>query len=149
MNLNGAPELPSLDPATAFQNYLNQSQGASPGGGGAGLSTANEIEDPGDGGTIDVSDSGALGLTHVTGSETRDLPDPSYLGQEVIMYFDQDLDSYGGDITVTADNAITNSAETDLVFDAVGQCAVYYAVSIGGNLRWRVERAVNNGPTLA
>lgn len=145
MNLNGAPELPILDAAAALKAYLNQTQGASSGGGG--LETAHEITDPGDGGTIDVANSGFLGLTHTTGNENRTLPDPTFLGQEIVIYLDQDLDAYGGQITVLADNSIA-IGDTNAFVDAVGQCIIYYAVQIGGNLRWRIERAVNNAPTL-
>lgn len=145
MNLNGTPELPILDAAAALKNYLNQTQGASAGGGG--LETAHEITDPGDGGTIEVTNSGFLGLTHTTGNETRDLPDPTFLGQEIVIYLDQDLDAYGGQIAILGNSSIA-IGDSNAFFDAVGQCIVYYAIQVGGNLRWRIERAVNNAPTL-
>jgi hypothetical protein len=146
MNLNGAPELPSLDANTALNNYLNTT-GAGSTGGGAGVTNAHPITDPGDGGTIDVSNSGFLGLTHVTGSESRTLPDPTFLGQEIIVYLDEDLDAYGGRIDVNSANDFSNSpAHSTMEFDAVGQCAIFYAVQVGSSLRWRIERALNNEP---
>lgn len=147
MNLNGAPELPSLDPAAALQNYLNQSEGASAGGGGAGLTTANVIEDPGDGGTIDVSNNGILGLTHTTGIESRTLPDPAFAGQEIIIFFDEDLDAYGGRVDINADSDFS-SGDDRMEFDAVGQCVIFYGVQLFGALQWRIERAVNNEPFI-
>lgn len=147
MNLNGTPELPSLNALTALQNYLNTTGAASAGGGGAGLISANPIADPGDSGAINVDNSGVLGLVHTSGSETRTLANPTFLGQEIIVYFDEDLDAYGGLIVIDAASNL-GGGDDKLTFDAVGQCVILYAVQIGGSLRWRVERAVGNEPNL-
>ena len=143
MNLNGTPELSSLDAAAALQNYLNTTGAASLGAGGAGVATVAPIADPGDGGTINTENSGFLDLTHTSGSETRALPEPTFLGQEIMMYLGVDLDSYGGNVAVTAPSFVVLADDT-VNFDAVGQCVIFYAVQIGGVFRWRIERALNN-----
>ncbi len=144
MNLNG-PELSSLDAATALQNFLNSTGAASLGAGGAGVATVAPITDPGDGNAIDVENSGYLDLTHTSGVETRTLADPTFIGQEIIVYLGVDLDSYGGVVSVVAANLVTTGDDT-VNFDAVGQCVIYYAIQQGGALRWRIERALNNEP---
>ena len=148
MNLNGLPELPSLEAAAALQNFLNTTGAASLGAGGAGIATVAPITDPGNGGTVNVENSGYLDLTHVSGAETRVFPEPTFIGQEIIVYLGVDLDSYGGNIAVTSPSFVVLADDT-VNFDAVGQCVIYYAVQIGGVLRWRIERALNNVPTTS
>ncbi len=148
MVLPGLPEQPITSAADALQNYLNTTGAGSLGGGGAGIQTTFAITDPGDGNAINVENSGYLDLTHVTGVETRTLANPTFLGQEIIMYLGVDLDSYGGVVNVNAATNV-NFGDDTVEFDAVGQCVIYYAVQIGGVLRWRIERALNNVPLVS
>lgn len=100
------------------------------------------IPDPGDGKDIDTSLSGTCALV-TAGSETRGLPDPSYPGQIIALYFKTD----GGNCVVTADNAVNQAGNTQITFDDAGDYIALIGIEVGSNLRWRVLQS--DGVTLA
>lgn len=124
------------NPATAFQKFLSQVD----------ESLTTLITDPGDGGTIDVSNSGVLLLTVASGIQTRTLPAPTFEGQTMVIT----LDVLTGTSVVVSTSAGLDSGGTNgsLVFDAAGESARLFAVREGGTLVWRVLRADGSEPTL-
>lgn len=125
------------NPGAALQKYLNTID----------ANLTNEITDPGNAGTIGVTNSGTLLLTSGVGAETRTLPSPTFVGQKMDICMDVDG---GGNISVSTvlgfDPAATNDT---LVFSVAGQSARIYAVREGDALVWRVLRADFSEPTLS
>ncbi len=130
-------ETPITSATKAFQGFLNEID--------TNLTTL--IPDPGEAGTIAVTNSGTLLLTTVSGVESRVLPPPSFVGQKI----DISLNVNGGtSVNVTASSGFDpGGASTTLNFSAVGQSARIYAVQEGGALVWRVLRADSSEPTLS
>jgi hypothetical protein len=131
-------ETPITSAKEAYQGFLN----------GIDTNLATVIPDPGDGGTIDVSNSGTLLLTSGASNEGRDLPAPTFEGQRINVCFDVD----GGgevDIRTLTDGFDPGGTDNGLIFDAAGESARIYAVREGGTLVWRVLRADNSEPTLS
>jgi hypothetical protein len=77
------------------------------------------------------------------GAETRALPAPIALGQELTITMDTD----GGDCVVTASHAVNQAGNTILTFDNVGETIRLVAISIAGAFRWRV--VANDGVGLS
>lgn len=124
-----------VDPGAAFQKFLNAVD--------ASLSVL--IPDPGDAGTIDVSNSGVLLMT-TAGVETRDLPPPTFLGQKIDLI----LDVSAGPVTVSLTaGSFDDGTNTDLVWSSPPEACRIYAVQAGGVLAWRVLLGDAAEPTLA
>lgn len=100
------------------------------------------IPDPGNGGAISVTRSGHVELVSA-GAETRTIADPSFEGQEILLY----CYTYGGSIAVTAAHAINVATNTTMTFGAAGYVIRLNAIKFGGNLRWSV--VYKDGVTLS
>lgn len=125
-----------VDPAAALQKYLNVID----------TNLTNVLTDPGDAGTVSVTNSGTLVLTTGGSGETRDLPDPTFVGQKI----DVCLDVHGGgDVAINFDSDITDNGDNVLTFTAAGQAARLIGVQSGGSLAWRVLRGDNAAPTIS
>jgi len=94
------------------------------------------LADHGNAGAIPVYASGSVALVTGAGLGTRTLADPTFVGQEVYLYFDTDG---GGDCQVTAANDITQVAgENVMTFSDAGEHILLRAINMGAALRWRV-----------
>lgn len=91
------------------------------------------IADPGNGGAIAVGRSGHGALTSA-GSETRSLADPTFEGQQILLY----AIVYVGNIVVTAAHAVNVATNTAMTFGAAGHVVLLTAIKIGSGLRWSV-----------
>lgn len=76
-------------------------------------------------------------------AETRTLPAPITLGQELTITMDTD----GGDCVVTASHSVNQAGNTVLTFDNPGETIKLVAISIAGAFRWRV--VANDGVGLS
>lgn len=76
-------------------------------------------------------------------AETRTLPAPISLGQELTIAMDTD----GGDCVVTASHAVNQAGSTIMTFDNAGETVKLVAISIDGAFRWRV--VANDGVGLS
>ena len=104
---------------------------------------AGILPDPGDAGTIDVSRSGTCSLT-TGGAETRTLPIPTFLGQQVVLSFAVD----GGDCVVTCPQDVAqNPGDNVMTFADAGDIIVLQSILEGAVLRWRVTG--NDGVALS
>lgn len=74
-----------------------------------------EIADPGDAGAIDVTRSGYV-LFVSGGAETRTLADPTFIGQEIDLFFKTD----GGDCVVAAASPVNQTGNNTITFADVG-----------------------------
>lgn len=96
----------------------------------------NTIDDPGDGGTFDVSRSGiAYIVTGASNPETCTLPDPTFGGQ--MLGIVQQTHG-GGDRIISCASVLDVASSTTLTFSAAGQSVLLYGVCIGGDYQWRV-----------
>lgn len=102
------------------------------------------IEDPGDAGEIAPVHSGHVALVTVDAEgETRDLADPEFVGQQLLLSLDTD----GGDCVISAASAINQAGNNTLTFDNAGETILLVAASVGGEPVWRV--AANDGVGLS
>ncbi len=99
------------------------------------------IADPGDAGAIPVTGSGYVSLVS-TGAETRTLAAPTFIGQELLLYFKTD----GGDCVVTCATTVNETANNTITFTDTGEYISLVAVEEGANLRWRAVG--NDGAAL-
>ena len=91
------------------------------------------IPDPGNGGRIAPVTSSVVLLESVM-AETRLLSDPLYLGQELDLFFETDI----GDIVITTDTGMNQSAHTTLTFAVAGDhIRLVGARGTAGDLAWR------------
>ncbi len=99
--------------------------------------------DPGNGGAIDATRSAITELT-TAGVETRTLPDPRFVGQEINLVFVSD----GGNCTVTADSPINQTGNTVMTFSDVGE-----VISLVGKYNatdgWEWQVVTNDGVALS
>ncbi len=93
------------------------------------ISTA--IPDPGNGAAIPVTRSGYVSITS-TGSDTRTLAAPTFVGQEIILIHAVD----GGSVAVTVSAAFDASAHTILTATAVAASCRLVATLTGVTKRW-------------
>lgn len=96
------------------------------------LSAPWKVADPGTGGTFNLENKGrAVCPVTTTTAETRTIPAPEVVGQEVITYMDTD----GGDctVTVTGGNGVTT-----FVLDDAGDAVVMKSVAVAGTAKWVV-----------
>jgi hypothetical protein len=100
------------------------------------------IRDPGDTGAIDTGRSGVCALISA-GAETRTVPAPQFLGQEITICFDTD----GGDVTATAPATVNQTGNNTLIFADAGDEITLRAISLADGMIWRV--ASNDGVALS
>lgn len=106
-------------------------------------STGAVITDPGDAAAIPVTASGYCALVTAAGAETRTLAAPSFIGQELLLYFKTD----NGDCVVTCATTINEAGNNTITFANTGDAIKLTAVEEGSNIRWRC--AVADGAALA
>jgi hypothetical protein len=122
--------------ATSYQNYLNQ------------LDASNVLTDPGDGGTIPVTESGTL-LMDCAGVETRTLPDPTFIGQRLDLVLNNNT---GTSVAVTAASDLDSVSNSVLTYTVEGSAARLVGIQVdGSDLVWRVfpSEGVAAAPTLS
>lgn len=104
----------------------------------------NTIEDPGDGGTIDVSRTGTCTITvNKEGTVSITLPDPPDAGREIaiVAYVIQ------GDMEILSDSPVNQAGNNRLFFNASGDTIRLQSIKYGSTLRWRV--AFNDSVSLS
>jgi predicted RecA/RadA family phage recombinase len=100
------------------------------------------ITDPGNAGAIPITGSGVCAMTSA-GAETRTLAAPTYLGQQLALI----LDTRVGDVVVTCATTVNQTGNNTLTFGAAADACLLVAMSIGGDLRWRIMG--NDGVALS
>ena len=100
------------------------------------------IRDPGNGGTIDTTETGYVELV-TTGAETRTLPDPQFKGQVLDLTFITD----GGNCVVTTSSPMNQTANNTITFADIGdhQRLVGFWNSTDG---WEWREIANDGAAL-
>lgn len=114
-----------------------------------GLTTATELEtlaaellirvpvviaDPGDGGAIPVTRSGAVGLVTTGVDDTRTLAVPTFAGQELAISLKTDA----GDAVITVASAINTAGNNTITMGDAGDIVLLKAIQVGAALAWRV-----------
>ena len=97
--------------------------------------TIDQVADPGNGGAIPVTASAAIPLV-TAGAETRTVADPTFPGQELLLFFETD----GGNCVVTFASAVNLAGDTIATFANAGEalfCKAFVSTTAGG-LIWRV-----------
>lgn len=89
--------------------------------------------DPGNAGALEVDQSAITPIVSA-GAETRTLPNPEFPGQTHLAYLKTD----GGDVTLTVTDGFDDDDNDAIVFNGVGQWALFEAVESGATLRWRL-----------
>jgi hypothetical protein len=92
-----------------------------------------QIKDPGNAGTIDTSKSGSLAIVTAE-AETRTLPDPDAVNQELYIYMQTDV----GDCVITTSSAYIQSGTTTFTLNDAGDTILLRGIKIGANLVWRL-----------
>lgn len=93
----------------------------------------NKITDPGPAGAIPVKAGGYVAL-ETAAAETRTLADPSFVGQELLIFGD-DIDT---SCTITVATAFDDTPYNTIAVTAKGEGIKLIAVSIDGDPVWRV-----------
>lgn len=122
--------------AASFQKYLNQ------------LDPSKLLTDPGDSGTIPVTESGTL-LMDCVGVETRTLPNPVFIGQRLDLCLNNNS---GTSIAVTAASDLDSVPNNILTYAVEGSCARLISIQVNGiDLVWRVflSEGVSAAPVLS
>lgn len=83
---------------------------------------------------INPDRSPAVAIIITAAAETRTLPAPISVGQELVIAMDTD----GGDCVITASAAINMAGNTIMTFDTAGETIRLVAITIANVLRWRV-----------
>lgn len=92
------------------------------------------LKDPGNAGSISVRQSGMLHLVSAA-AETRTLPAPGAKGTILLI----DMETDGGDITLTVTGGYNEAGATSLVFSDVGQFAAFVSIqTAAGTYVWRL-----------
>jgi len=95
----------------------------------------NAIADPGDAGAIPVAHSGTVAIV-TEGAETRTLAVPTFIGQELLIYFEED----GGDAVLTVAEAINATGNNTVTFSGEGDFVRLIAIKTDTDgLLWRVS----------
>lgn len=94
-------------------------------------------------GSIVPDRSPAVETIKTAAAETRSLPRPLSVGQELTIIMSVD----GGDCVITAVGAINAAGNTIMTFDAAGDMIRLVAMPIGAALHWRVVG--NDGVALS
>ena len=104
-------------------------------------STAIQIVDPGDAGTISVDKN--LGVVQLVsaGTETRTLDRPTKPGVRLALFMKTD----GGDITLTVTGNYNEAGDSTFVFDDVGEFAEFISLYDGTDYFWRLTSSHSTG----
>jgi len=102
------------------------------------------MPDPGDGGTIRVSEDLQILEMVSAGAETRTLAAPTKPGIRVVLRLMTD----GGDLTVEAENGFNSAGDTVATFADVGDVLSLISVSTATGYRWELSEG-NTGVALA
>ena len=107
--------------------------------------TVNSIADPGAAGAIAVTAGGTCELIGTTGTQTRTLAAPSFLGQQITLVTKAIT---SGTLTITVTNLVTaaGAAATTVAQSTAGMVTVLQAVLVGSTLSWSV---VSSGGTVS
>lgn len=91
--------------------------------------------DPGDAGTYDVRrHSTFCPITIGASAQTRTVPNPTYVGQEVTLFVKS---GGGGTCTVTILNVATNgTGAANVALATTGAFAHFKAIDVNGTLKW-------------
>jgi hypothetical protein len=108
-----------------------------------------QIDDPGDGGTINPVVNAIVAMTS-GGAETRSLEDPVRVGQVLILT----MAEYGGDIVVTSTNSLGVSHSGGVVLDTMtfnydDDYAVLIGAYVKGTLVWRIANDSTGAAALS
>jgi len=103
----------------------------------------NVLDDPGDGGAINVEMSGQCSIS-TNGAETRTVGSPTFAGQRLSIVMNVD----GGNcvISVPAGFNPSTPANNRITMDDAGDFVILESFQIGGSVVWRLLH--NNGCTL-
>lgn len=107
------------------------------------LVPAAAITDPGDGGAIPVTKSGAVAITTTGVDDTRTLAIPTFAGQVLDISFDVDA----GDAVITVAAAVNQAGNNTLTGADAGDYIRLVGVQVGEALVWRI--AANDGWALS
>lgn len=102
----------------------------------------NAIADPGDGEAIPVTESGYVPIV-TSGSETRTLAAPSFIGQQLMLYVKTD----GGTCVITVASAINQTGNNTITMADVRDVIQLVAIESGANKVWHVVS--NDGAALS
>lgn len=96
----------------------------------------HRMTDPGNGGTIRVTEDLQICELVSTGAETRTLANPTKSGTRFVLRMLTD----GGDIVVTASNGFNNAGESKATFNDVGDLLNLISVETAtpGTFRWQI-----------
>jgi len=93
------------------------------------------ISDPGDGGTLTADQAGNIPIAIASGNETRTLPDPAYIGLQLMITLDI---NDGTDVTITANSALNSTGNDTITMSTAGESITLEAAQVGASLVWRV-----------
>lgn len=100
------------------------------------------VADPGNAGTLDLTAKGrGYCKIKTTGAETRTIPAPVAIGQQLSVYMDTD----GGDCVITVTSGVSGLATITL--NDTGDLVVLEALTIADVLKW--QYTLNRGATIA
>jgi hypothetical protein len=105
------------------------------------LTGPGRLPDPGDTGTITVSQWGQICSVVTTGAQTRTLAAPTKPGVMAVVV----LDERGGDLTLTVTGGYNQLGTTTIVFDTAGDWVAFVSVKVGANYRWRIVAQEGTG----
>lgn len=107
-----------------------------------------KILDPGDAGVIDTRQSGVVCLVSGAAGETRILPRPRFLFQELLLCLQTDG---GGDVVITVTGNVNQTGNNTITFADAGEALLLKAGQVGDDLVWRAQspNPVAEGPALS
>ena len=112
-----------------------------------------EIPDPGDGGTIDIRESGVVNIVTLD-AETRKLPEPLHVGQFILLNMKTDggdgvVSVYESDLSTAS--AINPTGNNTITFANAGEAILLIGVAVGTAYKWRAWalKPETDGPALS
>lgn len=99
-----------------------------------GLQAPFAMTDPGSGGTITVDRDRAVCKVVTAAAEARTLDQPTKAGLMCTV----ELQTDGGDLTLTVTGGYNQAASTSITFGDVGDWVLFHSVDAGGTFTWRV-----------
>ena len=100
--------------------------------------------DPGDAGTISVTEPLKVSSIITAGAETRTLAVPPTVGLLHTIYLKTD----GGTLTLTVTGGYDQAANTTMTFSDVGDYALFQSIDDNGTLRWQVVHHVSGSEVV-
>lgn len=95
------------------------------------------MTDPGDAGTITVDRDRGVVPVVTTAAETLTLAQPTKAG----LIHTVELDTDGGDLTLTVTGGYNNEADTTIVFERAGDFVTFISLKIGASYYWRILKS--------